>query len=152
MRKVQSLPVVLSDIANDPTEAAMSIIGARTRDVQSPNNLGVLLQLTGSSTAPSRIYHDSYGAGNYSAFIGRHARGNSATPTQTLAGDIISRVGANPHDGTAFAGISTMRIDFVNAEDQTISARGSKLEFWTTPLGSTTIGKSRYLPLIRLKT
>jgi hypothetical protein len=132
---------VLSDIATDPTQAAMSIVGARARDVKSPNNLGVLLQLTGSSTAPSRIYHDSYGAANYSAFIGRHARGSSTTSTQTLANDIISRIGANPHDDTGFASISTMRMDFVNAEDQTTSARGSKIEFWTTPIGSTVIGK-----------
>ena len=132
---------VLSDISTDPTKSAMSIVSARTRDIQSPNNLGVLLHLTGSSTAPSRIYHDSYGAANYSAFIGRHARGNSLTPTQTLAGDIISRVGANPFDDTGFASISTMRIDFVNQENQTTTARGSEVQFWTTPVGSTTIGK-----------
>jgi hypothetical protein len=137
----QGRMTVLSDIATDPTQAAVSIVGARARDVQSPANLGVLLQLTGSSTAPSRIYHDSYGAANYSAFIGRHARGNSTTPTQTLGGDIISRIGANPHDNVSFASISTMRMDFVNAEDQTTSARGGKIEFWTTPIGSTTIGK-----------
>ena len=137
----QGRVTVLSDIATDPTQAAMSIIGARARDVKSPDNLGVLLQLTGSSTAPSRIYHDSYGTGNYSAFIGRHARGSSTTSTQTLSGDIISRVGANPHDDVNFASISTMRMDFVNAEDQTTSARGGKIEFWTTPIGSTTIGK-----------
>jgi hypothetical protein len=132
---------VLSAIAADPTQAAMSIVGARARDVKSPDNLGVLLQLTGSSTAPSRIYHDSYGAGNYSAFIGRKARGSSTTSTQTLSGDIISRIGANPHDEVGFASISTMRMDFVNAEDQTTAARGGKIEFWTTPIGSTTIGK-----------
>ena len=137
----QGRMTVLSDIATDPTQAAVSIVGARARDVQSPANLGVLLQLTGSSTAPSRIYHDSYGAANYSAFIGRKARGNSTTPTQTLGGDIISRIGANPHDNVSFASISTMRMDFVNAEDQTTSARGGKIEFWTTALGTTTIGK-----------
>ena len=137
----QGRMTVLSAIATDPTQAAVSIVGARARDVQSPANLGVLLQLTGSSTAPSRIYHDSYGAANYSAFIGRKARGNSTTPTQTLTGDIIARLGANPHDNVSFASISTMRMDFVNAEDQTTSARGGKIEFWTTPIGSTTIGK-----------
>jgi hypothetical protein len=137
----QGRVTVLSDIATDPTQAAMSIVGARTRDIQSPNNLGVLLQLTGSSTSPSRIYHDSYGAANYSAFIGRHARGNALVASQTLNNDIISRIGANPHDNTGFAGISTMRMDFVNAEDQTTESKGSKLEFWTTPIGSSTIGK-----------
>ena len=133
---------VLSDIADDPTEAAMNIVGARTRDIQAPNNLGVLLQLTGSSTAPSRIYHDSYGAANYSAFIGRHARGNVAEPTQTLAGDIISRVGSNPYQVSNFSSISTARIDFVNSENQTQLAGGNRIEFWATPVGSNIIVKS----------
>jgi len=137
----QGRVTILSEIATDPTEAAMSIVGARDRIIQSPANLGVLLQLTGTSLAPTRLYSDSYGAVNYSAFIGRNARGNSTVPTQTLTNDIIARVGANPHDGVGFASISTMRMDFVNAEDQTTSARGSKMEFWTTAIGSTTIGK-----------
>ena len=132
---------ILSDITSNPTESAVSIIGSRERTVKPPNNLGVLLHLTGSSSATSRIYHDSYGAGNYSAFIGRKARGNSNTATQTLSGDIISRIGANPHDGTDFASISTMRIDFVVNETQTPLTRGNRIEFWTTPNGSTNIGK-----------
>ena len=132
---------ILSDITSNPAQSAVSIIGTRTRTSRPPNNLGVLLHLTGSSAAPSRIYHDSYGAGNYSAFIGRHARGNSDVTQALLSGDIVNRVGANPHDGTDFASLSTMRIDFVVAEDQTLSARGNRIEFWTTPVGSTTIGK-----------
>ena len=132
---------ILSDIATDPTNSAVSIVGARTRDVQSPANLGVLLQLTGSSTAPSRIYHDSYGAANYSAFIGRKARGDSLTPSQVLANDIISRIGANPYKELAFSDISTMRMDFVAKEDQTNSAQGNEIQFWSTAIGSSTIGK-----------
>ena len=137
----QGRVTILSDIATDPTEAAMSIVGARARDVQSPANLGVLLQLTGSSTAPSRIYHDSYGAANYSAFIGRKARGNSTTPTQVLANDIISRIGANPYKETSFSDISTMRMDFVAKENQTNSAQGNEIQFWTTANSSSTILK-----------
>ena len=132
---------VLADIATDPTQAAVSIVGARTRDVQSPANLGVLLQLTGSSTAPSRIYHDSYGAANYSAFIGRKARGNSLSPSQVMANDIVSRIGANPYKESAFSDISTMRMDFVAKEDQTNSAQGNEIQFWSTAIGASTIGK-----------
>ncbi len=132
---------VLSNITSDPTEAAVSIIGARDRNVQPPNNLGVLLHLTGSSTNPSRIYHDSYGVNNYSAFIGRQASGNSAVPTQSIAGSVTTRFGANPHDGTGFAPISTGRIDFVASQNQTTSNRGNRIELWTTANNSTTIQK-----------
>ena len=132
---------ISSDITLDPTKSAFNIIGSRDRNTQPPNNSGVLLQLTGSSTNPSRIYHDSYGVGNYSAFIGRHAEGNSAVPLQTSAGSIVSRLGANPHDGTGFASISTGRIDFVASQTQTTLNRGNRIELWTTANNSTTIAK-----------
>ena len=132
---------ILSNISTDPTKSAFNIVSARTRDIISPDNLGVAMHLTGSSTSPSRIYHDSFGANNYSAFIGRHARGNVAAPTQTLNNDIISRIGANPYDTSGFAPISTSRIDFVNSEDQTPTARGSRIESWTTTIGTNTIAR-----------
>ena len=132
---------ILSNISTDPTKSSFNIVSARTRDIISPDNLGVAMHLTGSSTSPSRIYHDSFGANNYSAFIGRKARGNVAAPTQTLSNDIISRIGSNPYDTSGFAPISTSRIDMVNSEDQTPTTRGSRIEAWTTAIGANTIAR-----------
>ena len=132
---------VVSEIATDPSNSAFSITSSRTRAVQQPNNPGVLLQLTGSSTAPARLYHDSYGANNYSAFIGRHARGTSEAPTAVNTGDIIARLGANPYGSDGFASISTTRIDLVVQQDQTASNKGSEIQLWTTANNSNTIAK-----------
>ena len=132
---------LISNVAIDPNKAALEIIGSTSRDINSPNNLGVLLHTSGTSNYPSRIYNDSYGNGTtkYSAYIGRHARGNALAPTQTLAGDIISRIGSNPFTDNGFSPISTSRIDFVNIEDQTTTAQGGQIEFWNTPVGSNLI-------------
>ena len=135
---------LISNVVSDSNKAAFEIIGSTSRDVNSPNNFGVLLHTSGTSNYPSRIYNDSYGDGTtkYSAYIGRHARGNALAPTQTLTGDIISRIGSNPADSSnSFAPISTTRIDFVNSEDQTPMARGGQIQFWATPIGSDVIGK-----------
>ena len=135
---------LISNVVSDSNKAAFEIIGSTSRDINSPNNFGVLLHTSGTSNYPSRIYNDSYGDGTtkYSAYIGRHARGNALAPTQTLTGDIISRIGSNPADSSnSFAPISTTRIDFVNSEDQTPMARGGQIQFWATPIGSDVIGK-----------
>jgi hypothetical protein len=137
---------LISNVVTGSNIAALEIIGARTRDIQSPNNAGVMLHASGTSESPSRIYNDSYGNvgnGRYSAYIGRRARGNSLVPRGTLNNDIISRIGANPADSSnSFAAISTTRIDFVNSEDQTPSNRGGRIEIWNTPVGSNVIALS----------
>jgi hypothetical protein len=133
---------IVSNVANSTGTAALEIVGARARDLISPNNPGILLHLTGTSTAPARIYNDSYGAANYSAYIGRKARGNSTVASGTVAGDIISRIGANPFDSSGvFAPISTMRMDFVVKETQTPTDRGNQIEFWTTANASASIAR-----------
>jgi hypothetical protein len=137
---------LISNVVTGSNIAAIEIIGATTRDIQSPNNAGVLLHTSGTSQAPSRIYNDSYGNdanGRYSAYIGRRARGNALAPTGTLNNDIISRIGANPADSSnSFAAISTTRIDFVNSENQTPTAKGGRIEIWNTPVGSNVIALS----------
>ncbi len=132
---------IISDIIENPDKAAFSVTSSRTRSIAPPNNDGVLIQISGSSVAPTRFYNDSYGTGNYSAFIGRHARGPTETPTQTMAGDTIARFGANPYGTSGFSSISTSRIDLVNRENQTDTTKGSEIQFWTTANNSTNIVK-----------
>ena len=132
---------VRSNLGGVSNQAALEIVGSLTGGSQSPNNIGVMLHLTGLRDHPSRIYNDSYGTGVYSAYIGRHARGTSDAPAQVLANDIVSRIGANPYKQSAFADISTMRMDFVVTENQTDSAQGNEIQFWTTAVGTATIQK-----------
>lgn len=132
---------ITSDVAANSQTAALEVIGSLNGTTVSPNNTGVMVHLTGLRDNPSRIYNDSYGNTVYSAYIGRHARGTADAPGQTLAGDIISRIGSNPYTTNGYAAISTSRMDFVNRQDQTATNRGSEIQFWTTANNSNVIVK-----------
>jgi len=135
--------VLKSNVTETTTGAALEIIGSLNGTSIDPSNTGVLLHLTGLRDNPSRIYNDSYGTGVYSAYIGRHARGTSEDPEGLLAGDIISRIGGNAFlSSGVFAPISNVRMDFVTKENQTNTARGNEIQFWTTENGSTTPTRS----------
>jgi hypothetical protein len=129
---------IKSEVSANNDQAALNIVGSLTKTTVSPNNPGVMLHITGYRGTPSRIYNDSYGTGSYAAYIGRYARGTSDAPTGVLSGDIISRHGANPYlsSGT-FSPLSTIRMDFVATQDQTATARGNEVQFWTTATGAT---------------
>jgi hypothetical protein len=127
-----------SNVTETTTNAALEIIGSLNGTSIDPQNTGVLLHLTGLRDSPSRIYNDSYGTGVYSAYIGRHARGTSEDPEGLIAGDVISRVGGNAFLSSGqFAPISNVRMDFVAKENQTATARGNEIQFWTTSNGAT---------------
>jgi len=130
--------ILKSNITEGTTSAALEIIGSLNGTSIDPGNTGVLLHLTGLRDSPSRIYNDSYGTGVYSAYIGRHARGTSEDPEGLIAGDVISRVGGNAFLSSGqFAPISNVRMDFVAKENQTATARGNEIQFWTTEDGET---------------
>ena len=132
-----------SNVTEGTTGAALEIIGSLNGTSIAPSNIGVLLHLTGLRNSPSRIYNDSYGTGVYSAYIGRHARGTSENPEGLIAGDIISRIGGNSFlSSGVFAPISNVRMDFVTKENQTNTARGNEIQFWTTANGSITPTRS----------
>jgi hypothetical protein len=135
--------VLKSNVTQTTTGAALEIIGSLNGTSIDPLNTGVLLHLTGLRDSPARIYNDSYGTGVYSAYIGRHARGTSENPQGLIAGDIISRIGGNSFlSSGVFAPISNVRMDFVVKENQTATARGNEIQFWTTSNGSITPTRS----------
>ena len=117
-------------------DSAVDIIGSTDGRVASVQNTGVMLHITGQdgSTTASRIYND--GVEGYAAYIGRRYNGSAATPTAVNSGELVSRVGATPYTSTGWPALSTARIDFVATENQTGSAQGSQIEFYTTPNGT----------------
>ena len=119
---------------------ALQVTGSLSGGSQSTGNPGVMIHVTGLHDNASRIYNDSFG-NTYPAYIGRAARGYANSPTQTLLGDTINRIGANPYGTTGYASISTVRMDFVNQENQTDTNKGNQIQFWTTSNGSTSITK-----------
>ena len=104
-----------------------------------PNDPGVMLQITGQTNNPARLYIDGAGTNNYAAIIGRHYNGTPGFPTQVLANTIISRFGGTPFTSNAWPAKSTTRIDMVTDENQTGTNQGSSIQLWITPIGANTV-------------
>jgi hypothetical protein len=131
--------VVTSNTGGSATSGVISITADGTSIT--PQNPGVMLSVTGQTTNPARVYIDGVGTNNYAAIIGRHYNGTSASPSQLLNNDIISRYGATPYATGGWPAISTTRMDMIADENQTATNQGSRIEFWLTPTGSNTIQK-----------
>jgi hypothetical protein len=128
----------IPQVANAP---AFVISGANNYYSQSPLNSGYMLQITGFPNTTTRIVSDAYGANAYSAYIGRTARGTASAPTSTQNNDILLRVSGNGWGATGFSQFGVGRIDVVATENYTDIAKGSRIEFWNTRMGSNTLVK-----------
>lgn len=126
----------------DSTEGAVSIIGGLDGVFQPPINTGVMLHVTGiagSPGVPSRIYNDAQNA--FAAFVARRYNGTAAAPTAVLANEEIMRLSGTAHNGTTIPGSANQRIVFTALGNQTLTNQGGAIEFWTTPLNTTTLAK-----------
>jgi hypothetical protein len=88
----------------------------------------------------NRVAAEAYGANtsNYAAFIGRRGRGTALSPSAVQNGDIILRMGGNGYGATKFSQFADARIEFVATQTHTDTAKGTQIQFWTTPAGSNT--------------
>ena len=78
----------------------------------------------------------------FASFVrGIFARGTKASPTAAQADDVEFRVRASAHDGSTYPA-SNMEIRFLANENQSNTAHGSRIEFYTTPNSSTTLTKA----------
>ena len=131
--------------AMDNLSAAVMIIGSTTTNFVAPQNTGVMEHLTGQLGTPTRVYSD--GVNSYAAYVGRRYDGTSTNPqaitTTSGSQGLISRIGATPYVGAVTNGgwpqLTTSRIEFRATEDQTPTDQGNQIEFWTTPIGTSTI-------------
>lgn len=126
----------------DAIEGAVGIVGNAEGLYQSPVQTGVMLHITGQQDDVSRTYVD--GVNNYAIIAGRRYNGTPDAPAQVLAEQPIMRFGCNAYNGTAWNTGGTARIQMVASEDHTPSAAGTRLEFWSTPNGSTTNMRQGY--------
>ena len=92
----------------------------------------------------SRIVQRAYGADPVNPAINAYpvwasyvARGNVAVPASTQSGDILMRLSANGR-GTTGWGAGGARVEVVALETFTDIAKGTQINFWTTPVGSST--------------
>lgn len=137
-RKAQFDNVTWSD-----TEAMVSINGSGTTD---PDTIfpDTLVQTTGRPGKNSRIIQRAYGSTStqsgtnaYAVWGSYAARGTIAAPQALTQNDILARISANGY-GTSTWGSGGARVEFVALEDFTDSAKGTKINFWTTPAGQIT--------------
>lgn len=126
----------------DAVEGAVGIVGNATGAYQSPVQTGVMLHITGQQDDVSRTYLD--GVNNYAIIAGRRYNGTPDAPTQVLAEQPIMRFGCNAYNGDEWNTGGVARIQMVASEDHTPTAAGTRLEFWSTPNGTTTNMRQGY--------
>ena len=106
---------------------------------QAPSNTNYMLHVTGKANSVTRVVLDSFGANTYPLVAGRMGRGSAAAPVAVANNDVIFRVVGNGWTGTEFPSSSPTKIDFVAAENFSDTNRGTRIEFWNTPVGSNTL-------------
>ena len=129
--------IKIVDLLPSSYQAALTVTGNSDGTFVTPQNLGVMIQISGDPGQPSRIYND--GNSNYAGFFGRRYNGSSASPTQVVNTQEIFRLGATPYTNTGWPSASTARISFLATETQSSTAQGNQIVFATTAIGSTTV-------------
>lgn len=129
--------------AADSSEGAFTIVGGLDGVFQAPVNTGVMMHITGIASSPdptpSRIYNDSQNS--FGAFVSRRYNGTAASPTAVLDGEEIMRLSGTAHNGTIIPGTGNQRIVFKALGNQTLTNQGGAMEFWATPINTTTLAK-----------
>jgi hypothetical protein len=129
---------------NTTFSSTQAMVGMNASGVAEPVTIfpDTVMQTTGRPNKNSRIVQRSYGSSGevggdnaYSVWASYVARGNIASPAATKQNDILSRLSSNGF-GTTTWGSGGTRIESVALENFTDSAKGSKINFWTTPVGS----------------
>ena len=123
---------------------SLSIVGSSDGSTQSIGLAGRMIHVTGNDGTPSRIENDAFGTGAFAAYIGRSGRGTANTPSATQNTDVIARFAALGWGATNFlatnigSGPPINSIDFVASENYTDTNAGSKINFYTSPIGART--------------
>ena len=127
----------------DSAEGAFTIVGGLDGVFQPPVNTGVMMHITGIASSPdptpSRIYNDAQNS--FSAIVSRRYNSTAAAPTAVLDGEEIMRLSGTAHNGTLIPGTGNQRIVYKALGNQTLTNQGGTMEFWTTPVNTTTIAK-----------
>jgi len=95
--------------------------------------------IAGTPGVPSRIYNDAQNS--FAAFVARRYNNTASSPAAVLDGEEILRISGTAHNGTIIPGTGNQRIVYKVLGNQTLTNQGGYMEFWATPLNSTTIAK-----------
>jgi hypothetical protein len=131
--------VTIQNSSFNPNDALVKITASDSFATQPPSNTNYMLHVTGKANSVTRVVLDSFGANTYPLVAGRMGRGSAAAPAAVANNDVMMRIVGNGWTGTQFPGSSPTKIDFVAAENFSNTNRGTRIEFWNTPVGSNTI-------------
>jgi hypothetical protein len=131
--------VTIQNSTFNPNTSLMSITASDNFATVAPSNTNYMLHVTGKANSVTRVVLDSFGANTYALLSGRMGRGSAAAPAAVANNDVMMRIVGNGYTGTTFPSSSPTKIDFVAAENFSDTNRGSRIEFWNTPVGSNTI-------------
>jgi hypothetical protein len=114
---------------------AFSIIGSSDGGYQPVTNAGGMIHVTGNENTSTRLNLDNFGnGGTFNAFTARAGRGTASNPSQSLAGDIILRIGAvSWKSGSGFTGaaVANTTLDVITLENATSASHASAFQFYT---------------------
>lgn len=119
-----------------PMGSSEVVISANSGAIQAPPSVNVLT-IASADGAAVRATLDSYGGQGVLTF--RRANTSAAAPSALASGDLIGSIaGFGYHSGGAYSTAQTAINAFAN-EAWTGAARGTRLVFFATPNGSTTL-------------
>ena len=116
-------------------EGAVNIIGSTTGTLVPPGLTGAMLHVTGQKDTDCRLYFD--GNGGYVAINNRAWNGNIATGiTAIQSGDDVLRLNATAATSSGMGNVAFAQMRYTAIENQTPTAQGSNINFWTTAAGT----------------
>ena len=102
--------------------------------------MGAVLQLAGANDSSTTIAVDTFSniAASSSNFTFRRYRGTLDTPLAVQSGDLMAAIGSTAFDGTGTATLPAQvtSIRFVATENQTLTAKGSRIDMYAIPTGT----------------
>lgn len=133
--------VTLNNSTFSPDAALLSIVASDNFATVPPSNTNYMIHVTGKANSVTRVVVDSFGANTYPLYTGRMGRGSASAPSAVANNDVLFRITGNGHTGSQFPSSSPTKVDFVASENFSDTNRGTRIEFWNTPVGSNTIQK-----------
>lgn len=132
---VQETGQVIVRVPNTEMSGAVQIIGSNTGTVIAPGLTGAMLHVTGQIDTDCRLYYD--GNGGYVAHNSRAWNGNIGSGiTAIQAGDDVMRFNATAATSSGMGNVAFAQMRYTATEDQTPTAQGSNINFWTTAIGT----------------
>lgn len=97
------------------------------------------LWTNGANSTINNHFFDSFN--NFNTFTARRSNGTSASPSSLLANDLIFNIAARGYGSSSYSSSGRATIQFITDENWTDVNQGTRIGFFTTTSGTTTINE-----------